>query len=732
MSSSPLHNQTDTSGTGRSGSISSLKSLTVQILQNHRPSASFDVALADLRQREDEMKQTAQQFKIPISRWKASRLYQAAKRSNNGIVQFDPEKDIILQNYSFSMEWRPWLTVLFGEFFRTGQLRVPDECRGSDLLLALEYFGILYAPNQLVFASYSVYQRVRAWSDYLSHRTALGDWVAGRIQKKQASIADRKNLAHEVLFFATIQNSEEETAAGDLRIPGLGCEGGESESASYALVHRLFNTSNDNHVAQNLREDFCVYLQNLFVDEIKATFAIKMVEVSSTRTTNRSLRAILKIEFVAGPEEDAERSSWHEQNERSVQLTPRSRKKMEEGASTATGDRKVLWCKSESSPVDVTKDIYDGPKSTPKKDPLTILLPSSPKQHLLRAPDVDERDDFYRANGKQKTYTSRPPEMDLRTPMLGTNRARAVDPLLTSTSVSGWNAPFDIVDPERLDSQTVASALTGPFFPSDDSFTMDTAMIRAEAMRHEWVQGNLLTRDISKQMRELLDVPEVDETQEDEDLIEAAARRLIQPQHALHFNTTSCQPWDWINTVCQGAAATWDDNSVGYEVPSPDILSPTHSREQDPPKLLATDEKSNKESTMTTSILKSRTQPSGLVSPTALSIQKSRTQSLSIKLEKPMESSPLLAEATQQCRMLVKERLKKIEKYDWKVEPKRREMPTLQDDEEVKVYENEDEIPLKTDVVFETTTLKVAKESSRVCLGALFCRRKVPEGADNE
>ena len=722
----------------RSGSTSSLKHLTVKIVRNGQPSASFDVSMTDLRQREDEMKQTAHKFKIPISRWKASKLYQASKRSSNGIVQIDPEKDIMLQNYSVKMEWHPWLTVLFEEFFRTGQLRVPDECKGSDLLLALEYFGILYAPGQLVFASFLVYQRVRCWSDYLSHRTALGDWVAGRIQETQAAVSEPGELNGEVLFFATMLNKDERATAGDLHIPGLGYDA-DNDAASFSLIYRLFNTSNDNHVAKSLQDDFCVYLQSLFVDEIRATFAVKMIEISSNRATNRSLRAILKIEFVSSPDLDGDRSghSWNEQEESTLQSTQRNIRKRDEGSPS---QRKVFTSKSESSPDEVTNDIYDCGKSE-KKDPLMILPPNLPKHPSPRGPDMDERDDFYKAATRKKPYSGRPPEMDLSTPLFGPTRPRSVNPAF-ATGASGWNAPFDIVDPERLESQTVTSALTGPHFPSDDSHTIDTAVVRAEALRHDWVQGNLLTRDISKQMRELLEVPETDEADTQEGLVGSTSEKLIEPRQVLNFNYAACQTWDWISTVCQGSPSAWEDGSVGYEVPSSSVLSkPTKDEDQKFPLEAIPDTPKP----LPPNFQRSRTQPHALVSPTALSVQKSRTQPLSMKLDRPMKDSPLILEGTHKNRMLVKERLKKIEKYDWKVEPKRREpMPAMEEEEDVE--EKEEKVsPSRPEVSFDTSlqivstksdvfdsTLKVGKESSRVCLGALFCRRKVPGDADNE
>jgi hypothetical protein len=40
--------------------------------------------------------------------------------------------------------------------YYSGQLKIPNACQGSNLLLALEYFGILYAPGQVVFSSHQL------------------------------------------------------------------------------------------------------------------------------------------------------------------------------------------------------------------------------------------------------------------------------------------------------------------------------------------------------------------------------------------------------------------------------------------------------------------------------------------------------------------------------------------------------------------------------------------------
>jgi hypothetical protein len=59
--------------------------------------------MTDLRRREEEMKQTEQQFQIPASRWKPSRLYQASKHvaASSRVITVDPHQDFVSQNYSF-------------------------------------------------------------------------------------------------------------------------------------------------------------------------------------------------------------------------------------------------------------------------------------------------------------------------------------------------------------------------------------------------------------------------------------------------------------------------------------------------------------------------------------------------------------------------------------------------------------------------------------------------------
>ena len=636
------------------------------------------------------MKQIAKQFKIPISRWKSSRLYQASKRSNNSIVEFDPERDILLQNYSFDMEWQPWLTTLFQDFYRMGQLVVPDECKGSDLLLALEYFGILYSPGQLVFATYSVYQQVRCWSNYLSHRTALVDWVAERVQQTQASAKDPKDLAEKVLFFVTVRDPAEVVVAGGQRLQCLGCEG-QTQDPSCDMVYHLFNTSNENRVAQSLRDDFCAYMERLFVDEIRATIGIKMVDVSAKGNISRCLRAILKIEFVLSHEDEEGEPSdptWHEEHNDSSTQTPRTPKNGED--KSAQRDKvHPLGSKSTGSPIEVSHDIYEFPKSD-KNRPLAVD----------RSPSTTPR----------------------RKPMLPTDPSRhwIINPVFEDR-INGWNAPFEIIDPEQLESQTVASALTGPVFPSDDMFAMDAAIVQAEAVRNEWVQGSLLVRDISNQMRVLLDMEDI---KEEQDAIESQERKNLVEPHVLRSNDSACQAWDWINTMCQGFPSVWDETSLSDSGP---LVFPTSQLDQ---------EQGAGAESPTVGLLNKQPSSSrlrkirgGLTSPTALTAQRSRTRSLGFKLESPPEDSQLIVEAAQNCPTLMTERLKKLDtvermkKYNGEVEPKKQEMPTVE--EEVKECDASESSP-KVDTLDDSFRV-VSREGHRVCLGALFCRFRGPE-----
>jgi hypothetical protein len=71
--------------------------------------------------------------------------------------------------------WTLALTTMIRDYYETSYLRVPDGMEVS-VLLALECLGILYRPDQMIFASLWAYRLVQDWSDYLARRSEMADW----------------------------------------------------------------------------------------------------------------------------------------------------------------------------------------------------------------------------------------------------------------------------------------------------------------------------------------------------------------------------------------------------------------------------------------------------------------------------------------------------------------------------------------------------------------------------
>jgi hypothetical protein len=76
------------------------------------------------------------------------------------------------------LPWHPWMTRLIQQYYATGFIRVPDNGNsdapsGIDVLMLLEYFGILYRAAQVQFASERIFHRIKIWSEYLATREVI-------------------------------------------------------------------------------------------------------------------------------------------------------------------------------------------------------------------------------------------------------------------------------------------------------------------------------------------------------------------------------------------------------------------------------------------------------------------------------------------------------------------------------------------------------------------------------
>jgi hypothetical protein len=165
-----------------------------------------------------------------------------------------------------------------------------------DLLLLLEYFGIIYEPNQLTFDSTAAYQRVKVWSDYLTVRSGIADWVAVAISSVQQT--------H--YFFATTPMMDQWAELGKERLTHL--DGGLSVPAnktSCEVIFELFNQAEPVGAAALMREDFSVYLQNMLTN-VNVSFPVNPLTVHFDELSmEQKKRAVLMINVIDASEPTA-------------------------------------------------------------------------------------------------------------------------------------------------------------------------------------------------------------------------------------------------------------------------------------------------------------------------------------------------------------------------------------------------------------------------------------------
>lgn len=172
-------------------------------------------------QREAEMQAAAWENKIGKERWTSSRIFRMWKshcarrqrkqqsklehgsqkhKINNSddsgeiFLQMTPEVSLQNSNSLCSVfRWKPWLTTCIRSYYNTGNLRIPNECTGDDILLTLEYFGILTAsPDDFVFDSSHAYVRIQAWSRYFTQRADMAESLLEAYDDAEIEEGDQK------------------------------------------------------------------------------------------------------------------------------------------------------------------------------------------------------------------------------------------------------------------------------------------------------------------------------------------------------------------------------------------------------------------------------------------------------------------------------------------------------------------------------------------------------------
>ena len=332
-------------------SSSSSSSFSGKAHQPHQQRTTFYVPVSLMLQREMEMQQAAQKSNIDHQRWSGSRLYVQWKQqlSMNGrktgrvVDEYnhhgaeEEEEEITLHlTPESSMEefstltWKPWLTTCIRAYYNTGTIRIPDDCLGPDILLALEYFGILTtSPETFVFDSHDAYDRIRIWSSYFTHRTQIAEWIIHDYnQRRLISSPDNSDNKEEYVWVACVDIEETKQnqtyiqvlqggggRAGALWAGGddndeTDADDGRSQSLSCRSVYELFCDSslysNESDAVSDvtrqmphaMRKDFREHLmRTLHIQTITASFEMERVKL--TTSAGRSvteMRPTLRIQ----------------------------------------------------------------------------------------------------------------------------------------------------------------------------------------------------------------------------------------------------------------------------------------------------------------------------------------------------------------------------------------------------------------------------------------------------
>lgn len=529
---------------------------------------SFTLPGALVEQREVEMQRAAKKFGIPGERWGGSLLYRQWKEDGRTAIELEPEKECAVQNYSHMLRWQPWLTALLQSFYRTGKLQVSSKCQGLDLLLMLEFFGIIYEPSQLSFDSADAYQRVKVWSDYLTVRAGISDWVAEAMMAQEQA----------QYYFATTMSMERmEFGQKPLTIfdGGLGASG--KSKSSCVVLFELFNRAEPAGVAASMREDFCVYLQNILTN-VHVSFPVKPVTVHVDELSmEQKKRAILMINVVDTMEpalllgEDAVRTKSDltypvdelveedlangklESLMQQIDARHPSSYKAQSNAYTA---QFLTMFEATQAP---SRPVVENPTSRKKKaQPAT---PSSKTKQSEKVPQVAKAAVKPQQQESPRTVAAvdhiyaelehaEPTANDLAEANLP-QEATASTPQAGFVG-EGSLAPVNVIHAaERNDLYSVTSALTSPNFADDDGELREflEGDVRAQALRQEWIQGSVMNRDIFQRVQDLLK----------EESERVRSERESPRRRNREATKESFESWDWLMDLCQAVVPKSDD-----------------------------------------------------------------------------------------------------------------------------------------------------------------------------
>lgn len=273
--------------------------LLVQV-ESSIQNTAFYVPVSLMLQREVDMQKAAHETRTSVNRWSGSLLYnswmEGTEEEQEGGMTLWLTPEVAMQSYS-KLEWRPWMTTCIRAYYNNGTIRVPEQCIGPDILMALEYFGILTSnPSTFIVESRHALDRIKAWTTYFAYRNSIADWVVKdyRTRKQVNRVWITTPDFNEMNRDETLLQVDGETACvlrGGLDHM-MAINGRQSTSGE--IIHEIFddNESENHHTKKmpsRIRQDFCRHLERRMtslctsfdIDQVKTTDASGHVTIAS-------------------------------------------------------------------------------------------------------------------------------------------------------------------------------------------------------------------------------------------------------------------------------------------------------------------------------------------------------------------------------------------------------------------------------------------------------------------
>ena len=177
-------------------------SVSIEVIQQNELKYTFEISVDSILQRERDMKNKVKKMGFLVENWGGSLIYKKLKEieldeqvSSLPFVRKTQDetsgpKNSHSQNHSLlidlnddlhspdcrreSFEWR---VQCIHSYYLDGMISIKEEYSGNDVLVTLDKFGIVYSHDQIDFQSFGCFLRVRMWSDYYRHRSAVMKWI---------------------------------------------------------------------------------------------------------------------------------------------------------------------------------------------------------------------------------------------------------------------------------------------------------------------------------------------------------------------------------------------------------------------------------------------------------------------------------------------------------------------------------------------------------------------------